>query len=171
MYCNSCCLSYPVPRPLRGNESSATAPGQRPFCAKGTSVGLRRRRNQRSRSKTLSAIRISPFTSRKSISSLSGIVEISERVEVAGDDDRKECRVRWRRWGGPSGRRRGGTSGRRGGPSDGPSSDGPSPYGASASGRRRTLLRVAGTGAVAIVMFPRWMFASMRALLETVTWF
>ena len=47
----------------------------------------------------------------------------------------------------------------------------PSPSGASASGRRRTLLRVAGTGAVAIVMFPRWMFASMRALLETVTWF
>ena len=47
MYCNSCCLSYPVPRPLRGNESSATAPGQRPFWATSASVGLRRRRTRR----------------------------------------------------------------------------------------------------------------------------
>ena len=82
-------------------------------------------------------------------------VIVSERVELAGDDTRKECRVRWRR---------------RGGPSDGPSTDGPSPPGASASGRRRTLLRVAGTGVVVTVMVPCTTRASTRALLETVTW-
>ena len=85
MYCNSCCLSYPVPRPLRGNESSATAPGQRPFCAKGTSVGLRRRRNQRSRSKTLSAIRISPFSTIRSPS------------KTLYRRDLRTCRACWRR--------------------------------------------------------------------------
>ena len=148
MYCNSCCLSYPVPRPLRGNESSAPAPGQRPSCATSTSVGLRRRRNQKSRVESLP----SPF---KSITPLSVIVDISERVELAGDDTVQECRVRWRR---------------RGGPSDGPSSDGPSPPGASASGRRRTLLRVAGTGVVVTVMVPCTTRAWTRALLETVTW-
>jgi len=88
----------------------------------------------------------------------SSIVIVSEHVELAGDLARNEYKVRWRRRGGS-------------GPSDGPSEDGPSLPGASASGRRRTRLRLAGTGAVAIVMFPRWMFASMRALLETVTWF
>ena len=52
MYCNSCCLSYPVPRPLRGNESSATAPGQRPFWATSASVGLRRRRTRRAQNRS-----------------------------------------------------------------------------------------------------------------------
>ena len=74
----------------------------------------------------------------RSIVTLLSVI-VSERVELAGDDTRKECRVRWRR---------------RGGPSDGPSSDGPSPSGASASGRRRTLLRVAGTGVVVTLMVP-----------------
>ena len=82
-------------------------------------------------------------------------VIVSERVELAGDDTRKECRVRWRRLGGPS---------------DGPSTDGHSPPGACASGRRRTLLRVAGTGVVVTVMVPCTTRASTRALLETVTW-
>ena len=86
----------------------------------------------------------------RSIVTLLSVI-VSERVELAGDDTRKECRVRWRRWGGPS---------------DGPSTDGPSPPGASASGRRRTLLRVAGTGVVVTVMVP----CTTRALLETVTW-
>ena len=90
----------------------------------------------------------------RSIVTLLSVI-VSERVELAGDDSRKECRVRWRR---------------RGGPSDGPSTDGPSPPGASASGRRRTLLRVAGTGVVVTVMVPCTTRASTRALLETVTW-
>ena len=71
---------------------------------------------------------------------LSVLVEISERVELAGDDARKESRVRWRR---------------RGGPSDGPSSDGPPPPGASASGMvppRR--VRVADAGIVVTVVVP-----------------
>ena len=62
MYCNSCCLSYPVPRPLRGNESSATAPGQRPFWATSASVGLRRRRTRRAQN--LSFNRHSPLRHR-----------------------------------------------------------------------------------------------------------
>ena len=90
----------------------------------------------------------------RSIVTLLSVI-VSERVELAGDDTRKECRVRWRR---------------RGGPSDGPSTDGPSPPGASASGRRRTLLRVAGTGVVVTVMVPCTTRAWTRALLETVTW-
>ena len=44
------------------------------------------------------------------------------------------------------------------------------PPGASASGRCRTRLRVAGTGMAVTVMAPRTMRAWMRALLETVTW-
>ena len=140
-------ISSPVPRPLRGNESSAPAPGQRPSCATSTSVGLRRRRNQKSRVESLP----SPF---KSITALSVIVDISERVELAGDDARKESRVRWRR---------------RGGPSDGPSSDGPPPPGASANGMvtsRR--VRVAGAGIVVTVVVPLVALTSMRALLVTV---
>ena len=90
----------------------------------------------------------------RSIVTLLSVI-VSERVELAGDDTVQECRVRWRR---------------RGGPSDGPSSDGPSPPGASASGRRRTLLRVAGTGVVVTVMVPCTTRAWTRALLETVTW-
>ena len=62
MYFNSCCLSYPVPRPLRGNESSATAPGQRPFWATSASVGLRRRRTRRAQN--LSFNRHSPLRHR-----------------------------------------------------------------------------------------------------------
>ena len=140
-------ISSPVPRPLRGHESSAPAPGQRPSCATSTSVGLRRRRNQKSRVESLP----SPF---KSITALSVIVDISERVELAGDDARKESRVRWRR---------------RGGPSDGPSSDGPPPPGASANGMvtsRR--VRVAGAGIVVTVVVPLVALTSMRALLVTV---
>ena len=45
------------------------------------------------------------------------------------------------------------------------------PPGASASGRSRTRLRVAGTGIAVTVMAPRTMRAWMRALLETVTWY
>ena len=85
---------------------------------------------------------------------LSVLVEISERVELAGDDARKESRVRWRR---------------RGGPSDGPSSDGPPPPGASANGMvtsRR--VRVAGAGIVVTVVVPLVALTSMRALLVTV---
>ena len=140
-------ISSPVPRPLRGNESSATARGQRPFWATSTSVGLRRRRNQKSRVESLP----SPF---KSITALSVIVDISERVELAGDDARKESRVRWRR---------------RGGPSDGPSSDGPPPPGASANGMvtsRR--VRVAGAGIVVTMVVPLVALTLMRALLVTV---
>ena len=97
----------------------------------------------------------------RSIVTLLSVI-VSERVELAGDDTRKECRVRWRRRGGPSD-----------GPSFGPSGCPPHPIelpGASASGRRRTLLRVAGTGVVVTVMVPCTTRASTRALLETVTW-
>ena len=52
----------PVPRPLRGNESSATAPGQRPFWATSASVGLRRRRTRRAQN--LSFNRHSPLRHR-----------------------------------------------------------------------------------------------------------
>ena len=75
----------------------------------------------------------------RSIVTLLSVI-VSERDELAGDDARKESRVRWRR---------------RGGPSDGPSSDGPPPPGASANGMappRR--VRVAGAGIVVTVVVP-----------------
>ena len=143
-------LIHIFPRPHRGKESSATwATGvheqihpplargrigqQAPQSASDTQpVGLRRHTYRPRTAPSFELITL--------ITLLSVLVEISERVELAGDDARKESRVRWRR---------------RGGPSDGPSSDGPPPPGASANGMvpsRR--VRVAGAGIVVTVVVP-----------------
>ena len=151
-------LIHIFPRPHRGKESSATwATGVHEQIHPPLARGRIGQQAPQSASDTQPvALRSSPFSPYHSlfVTLLSVLVEISERVELAGDDARKESRVRWRR---------------RGGPSDGPSSDGPPPPGASANGMvtsRR--VRVAGAGIVVTVVVPLVALTSMRALLVTV---
>ena len=148
-------LIHIFPRPHRGKECSATwATGVHeqihPPLARGR-IGQQAPQLASDTQHLLLSSNHSVF-----VTLLSVLVEISERVELAGDDARKESRVRWRR---------------RGGPSDGPSSDGPPPPGASANGMvtsRR--VRVAGAGIVVTVVVPLVALTSMRALLVTVMW-
>ena len=150
-------LIHIFPRPHRGKESSATwATGVHEQIHPPLARGRIGQQAPQSASDTQPVeLRSSPsFELITLITLLSVLVEISERVELAGDDARKESRVRWRR---------------RGGPSDGPSSDGPPPPGASANGMvtsRR--VRVAGAGIVVTVVVPLVALTSMRALLVTV---
>ena len=151
-------LIHILPRPHRGKESSATwATGVHEQIHPPLARGRIGQQAPQSASDTQPVeLRSSPFSPYHSlfVTLLSVLVEISERVELAGDDARKESRVRWRR---------------RGGPSDGPSSDGPPPPGASANGMvtsRR--VRVAGAGIVVTVVVPLVALTSMRALLVTV---
>ena len=151
-------LIHIFPRPHRGKESSATwATGVHEQIHPPLARCRIGQQAPQSASDTQPVeLRSSPFSPYHSlfVTLLSVLVEISERVELAGDDARKESRVRWRR---------------RGGPSDGPSSDGPPPPGASANGMvtsRR--VRVAGAGIVVTVVVPLVALTSMRALLVTV---
>ena len=150
-------LIHIFPRPHRGKESSATwATGVHeqihPPLARGR-IGQQAPQSASNVAES-SAIRISPFSPYHPLLVTVLSVIVSERVELAGDDARKESRVRWRR---------------RGGPSDGPSSDGPPPPGASANGMvtsRR--VRVAGAGIVVTMVVPLVALTLMRALLVTV---
>ena len=151
-------LIHIFPRPHRGKESSATwATGVHEQIHPPLARGRIGQQAPQSASDTQPVeLRSSPFSPYHSlfVTLLSVLVEISERVELAGDDARKESRVRWRR---------------RGGPSDGPSSDGPPPPGASANGMvtsRR--VRVAGAGIVVTMVVPLVALTLMRALLVTV---
>ena len=151
-------LIHIFPWPHRGKECSATwATGVHEQIHPPLARGRIGQQAPQSASDTQPVeLRSFPFSPYHSlfVTLLSVLVEISERVELAGDDARKESRVRWRR---------------RGGPSDGPSSDGPPPPGASANGMvtsRR--VRVAGAGIVVTVVVPLVALTSMRALLVTV---